>query len=139
MTLHIAKLSVGSTSADDLAMWQRSLTRGRNGARHPYHVTRMFPRRADEVLESEGSLYWVIGGYFTVRQRILGFDPVTAGDGTRKCRITLYPDLIPVVPVPRGAFQGWRYLKTEDTPADSTTASGDGQMLERTLSELGLL
>ena len=34
------------------------------------------------------------------------------------------PELISVLPVPRRAFQGWRYLQTSDAPAD-LTAAGD--------------
>lgn len=32
------------------------------------------------------------------------------------------PKLIPVVPAPRRAFQGWRYLRPSDAPADLSTA-----------------
>jgi hypothetical protein len=52
--------------------------------------------------------------------------------------------LVPVRPVPRRAFQGWRYLSAEDAPAD--LAEGRGRDLDqmpakmrRELAELGLL
>ncbi|WP_370335056.1 DUF1489 family protein [Parvularcula marina] len=138
MTIHIAKLSVGSTGIESLGRWQASLIE-RRGVKYPYHVTRMFPRRGDEVLDG-GSIYWVIQGYFTARQRIVGLEPVTAEDGTSKCRIDLDPKLIPVSPIAKRPFQGWRYLKPEDAPADVTGgAKGDSLELTRRLSELGLL
>ncbi|HHL43240.1 MAG TPA: DUF1489 family protein, partial [Hellea balneolensis] len=36
-------------------------------------------------------------------------------------RIVLDFELVPVVPMPRRAFQGWRYLKPEDAPPDLST------------------
>lgn len=99
----------------------------------------MRPRRAEELLQG-GSLYWVIDGLVSVRQRLVGIVPVTADDGTEKCRLDLDPELVPVTPVARRPFQGWRYLKDEDAPADlPATAGGDGAELLRELSRLGLL
>ena len=51
--------------------------------------------------------------------------------------------LVPVRPVPRRAFQGWRYLTADDAPAD--LGRGDKQLAElppkmrRELAELGLI
>lgn len=132
------KLSVGSTGPDSLEHWQASQM-ARAGVDYPYHVTRMFPRRADEILAG-GSIYWIIQGYFTLRQRIVALVPVTAEDGTQKCRIDLDPELIAVQPVARRPFQGWRYLKPEDAPSDITSAAKDDSLeLTRALTELGLL
>lgn len=114
------------------------LARDRGDRARPWHVTRMFPKRADEILEG-GSLYWTIGGYFSVRQRVLDLFRVTAEDGTQKCKIVLDPELVDVEPVPRRAFQGWRYLTPGDAPKDLTHAKDDGQAIYRALSELGLL
>lgn len=137
MTLHLVKLSVGSTGPENLARWQSRQVAG-GVAQYPYHITRMFPRRADELLNG-GSIYWVIQGYYTVRQRLAAIEPVTADDGTTKCRLDLDPELIPVAPHPKRPFQGWRYLPAEDAPPDVETAGGDSQQLLRALSELGLL
>ncbi|MEM9234061.1 MAG: DUF1489 domain-containing protein [Pseudomonadota bacterium] len=134
----MAKLSVGSTGIDSLQRWQNSLV-GRGKAKTPYHVTRMFPRQSEELLDG-GSIYWIIQGYFTARQDILDLVQVTAEDGTQKCRIDLAPELIPVQPVAKRPFQGWRYLKPSDAPADVTAAANDDSLeLSRALSELGLL
>lgn len=137
MTLHIAKLCVGAETADDLVAWQQRLLR-RPGVDRPFHVTRMFPRRAEEVLDG-GSLYWVIKGHFGVRQRIVGLDRITAEDGTSRCAIRFDPELVTVSPWPRRAFQGWRYLTAEDAPPDGDAAGDNGQVLVQQLSELGLL
>ena len=57
MTLHLLKLCVGAESVADLRAWTR-MRRSRGAGVHA-HVTRMFPRRAEELLDG-GSLYWVI-------------------------------------------------------------------------------
>jgi len=55
----------------------------------------------------------------------------------------LDPTLVPVAARPTRAFQGWRYLKPEDAPADlDSAAAADSTMpdeLRRTLQGLGLL
>ena len=56
MTVHLKKLSVGSTSLDSLRSWQD--VRVANGL-PIIHPTRNKPRRAEEILDG-GSLYWVI-------------------------------------------------------------------------------
>ncbi len=114
--VHILKLCVGAESVEDLLDWQR-----RNPSPYPdgarRHVTRMWPKRADEVLAG-GSLFWVIRGVILCRQRILRLDPVEGADGVRRCGIMMAPELIRTAPVPRRPFQGWRYLDAEDAPRD---------------------
>ncbi len=125
--LHLVKLCVGATSVRDLATWQARRVAERRAAGldpRPRHVTRMWPRRAAEVLGG-GSLYWVIQGYVAVRQRIEAFDEVVAEDGVRRCAIVFVPALIPVALRPRRPFQGWRYLAHPDAPPD---APQDGQL-----------
>src|SRR5690606_32641480 len=65
MALHILKLCVGCDSVEDLADWQRQRAAELPGGL-PRHVTRMWPKRADEVLAG-GSLYWIIKGQVLVR------------------------------------------------------------------------
>ena len=123
MTLHLVKLCVGTDSIEDLRQWQAGRIEERRAAgldRRPRHVTRMWPKRADELLAG-GSLYWVIQGWISVRQTILAFDEVRREDGIRRCAIVLSPELVPVSPRPRAAFQGWRYLAAEDAPPDVQT------------------
>jgi hypothetical protein len=59
---------------EDLTDWQATArAKGPDGL--PRHVTRMWPKRADEVLNG-GSLYWVFKGLVLCRQRILRLDEV---------------------------------------------------------------
>lgn len=114
--LHLIKLCVGAEQVRDLTDWQAS-PRAKGPDGRPRHVTRMWPKRADEVLDG-GSLYWVFKGLVLCRQRILRFDEVIGGDGIRRCGIVLDPEAIAVTAAPRRPFQGWRYLPAEDAPRD---------------------
>ena len=138
--LHLIKLCVGADGIEDLAAWQRDpRALGPDGL--PRHVTRMWPKRAEALLAG-GSLYWVFRGTVLARQRILRLDPVTSKDGVRRCGIVLEPDIVRTAPQPRSAFQGWRYLKPQDAPADlAPTRPGDDALppeLDAALAELGL-
>lgn len=83
----------------------------------------MFPKRREELLDG-GSIYWVIKGNIICRNRIIDLEE-TSKDGRRACGILMDPELVPVMPVPRRAFQGWRYLQDADVPTDLTgTDSG---------------
>lgn len=138
MPLHLIKLCVGCRDIAHLAAFQKARLEatGRNA-----HVTRMVPRRAREILDG-GSLYWVINGMITVRQRIVSIEPFVDDDGVKRCRLELDPELVPVRPVPRRPFQGWRYLEDADVPPDMTVTEGDEDLPEemrRDLGSLGLL
>jgi len=114
--LHLIKLSVGSDSIESLAAWQQGArARGSDGL--PRHVTRMWPRRAAELLDG-GSVYWVVQGFVQCRQRLVRFDEVTGSDGIRRCAFVLDPRIVPTTTARRRPFQGWRYLKPADAPAD---------------------
>ena len=56
------------------------------------------------------------------RQPILRLDEVRGHDGIMRCGIVLEPELVPVVPMPKRAFQGWRYLSVADAPGDADPA-----------------
>ncbi|HSF95066.1 MAG TPA: DUF1489 domain-containing protein [Thermohalobaculum sp.] len=125
--LHLVKLCVGTDSIEDLRTWQSARSAERLAAGQdprPRHVTRMWPKRADELLAG-GSLYWVIRGVIRVRQKIAALEEARGEDGIRRCAIILEPALIPTVPRPRSAFQGWRYFRPEDAPQDIGAAPGD--------------
>lgn len=145
--LNIRKLSVGSESIETLAAFQAHRRAERKAAGEPAfsrHVTRMWPKRAEEVLETGGSMYWVIKGVMQVRQPILDFEEVTYEDGIRRCGIVLDHNLIQVAPRPTRAFQGWRYFEAKDAPPDLKDLSGEidpgmpPEMLAE-LRELGLV
>ncbi len=145
MTLHMLKLCVGVETIDDLAghIAMRAETARRAGQdfeqRHP---TRMVPKRADEIVDG-GSLYWVIKGQVQVRQKLLAIRPFTDGEGIKRCHLVLEPSLVPTVWQRKRPFQGWRYLKPEDAPADldgdRSAEAGLPSDLRRELTDLGLL
>ena len=121
MSLHLIKLCVGADSIDDL---RRSTQSGEPMA----HVTRMFPKRGDALLDG-GSLYWVIKRMVQVRQRIIGLEEVRGQDGIRRCAIMLDPELVRTAPAPRRPFQGWRYLKADEAPQDLGPDGAGGEDL----------
>src|SRR5688572_10266777 len=114
MTIHILKLCVGCDSVEDLLDWHRTTPSPfPTGERR--HVTRMWPKRADQVLDG-CSLYWVVKGVIQCRQRILRLDEVDRGDGIRRCGIVMDPQVIRTEAAVRRPFQGWRYLDPKDAP-----------------------
>lgn len=128
MTIHLVKLCVGATSIDDLAAWQKHhrTKHWKQIGRHcAYHTTRQFPRRETELRDG-GSIYWVIKGVVQVRQVILGLEPTTNDKGIASCALLLDPELVAVMPQPRRAFQGWRYLEVDDAPADLLDSETQG-------------
>lgn len=140
MTLHLIKLCVGADAVEDLIDWQKTRA-ALNPDGLPRHVTRMWPKRGDELLDG-GSLYWVFKGQVLARQRILRLDEVTGTDGIRRCGIALDPEVTRTEPQPRRPFQGWRYLKPEDAPRDlPAQRPGDDDLppeLSAALADLGL-
>ncbi len=142
MTIHIVKLCVGADSVEDLAEWQagqlKRLKKAKAKIVAPVCGTRMWPKRVEDVLAG-GSLYWVIKGVVSVRQRIVAIDDVTDDHGQR-CGLYLDPELVRTTPQPRRAFQGWRYLEPKDAPADLGALQGGADLpedLRRKLVELG--
>ncbi|MEM7596577.1 MAG: DUF1489 domain-containing protein [Pseudomonadota bacterium] len=114
--LNLIKLSVGSKSVDSLIEWQET-RRAQSEDGLPRHVTRMWPKRAEEILAG-GSIYWVIQGQIQCRQKLLRFDEVIGADGIRRCAFVLDPELVRTTTAQKRPFQGWRYLKASDAPAD---------------------
>lgn len=146
MTLHMIKLCVGAVTIDDLADWQTGRMAARKKAGHkplPYHTTFQSPKKQAELLDG-GSLYWVMKSLITVRQRFVGFEDGQKDDGSPCCFLILDPKLIAVRPVPRRAFQGWRYLLPDDAPADlkrgdANTIAEMPPKMRKELADLGLI
>ncbi|MBB4659526.1 DUF1489 family protein [Parvularcula dongshanensis] len=135
MTVHLMKVAVGCPDVQTLQSRQRRFAKSGGGIAH---TTRMWPKRAEEILAG-GSLYWAVAKSLCVRQEILGLEAVTV-DGTPKCRIKLDAALVPVRAMPRRPFQGWRYLETSDAPPDLPKGrSADEAALDAMLLELGLM
>ncbi len=142
-SLHMLKLCVGAERVDDLTDWQARLSadrRARGLDPRPVHVTRMWPKRAEELLAG-GSLYWVFKGLVLARQRIAALEPAEGSDGVTRCAIVLDPEVVRTEAVPRRPFQGWRYLEARDAPADLVSGDPIADLpmeLRRALSEVGV-
>ena len=133
MALHMIKLCVGCDTVEELVDWRRTHQAGQ-----PWILrTRMTPKRAAEMLDG-GSAFRVFKGVILCRQRML--DIQTVGEGVNaRCEVTLDEEVVRVLPTPRRAFQGWRYLEAKDAPGDlATEMFGDvPPELARQLREVG--
>ncbi len=144
MALHLLRMAVKIESIAHLKQVQAERIRNeqRNGEGFLFTFTRNVPKRAEELLDG-GSLFWVIKRYIRVRQTILGLERLQNDEGREFCAIRLDPEPIQVVSRRQKAFQGWRYFKPEDVPADLdvTDPQIDGLPSEMAdeLRELGLL
>jgi hypothetical protein len=138
--INMLKLSVGSESVESLIDWQRNRSRQIADGAY-YHITRMWPKRQDEILAG-GSMYWVVNGMIQCRQGITGFREVVGADGIRRCGVVLDPEVIRTDTALKRPFQGWRYLKPEDAPADlrgaRTREAALPPGLAAALSEIGV-
>lgn len=134
MPLHMIKLAVGAATVEDMLTWRAT----RLIVGEPWVMTtRMTPKRSGELLNG-GSLYRVFKGVILCRQKILAIDTLGEGAAAR-CAVTLDETCVRVVPTPRRAFQGWRYLEAKDAPPDlDEVAAGDvPEELARALREAG--
>jgi hypothetical protein len=143
-TVNLVKLCVGADEVADLEFWQdrrRAEAKARSESYRPSHVTRMWPKRADEVLAG-GSLYWVFKGQILARQRIVALEPREGADGITRCAIVMEDEIVRTRAAPRRPFQGWRYLAPEDAPPDLPKGrDGEDDLpdeLRLALAEIGL-
>ena len=139
LTLNIKKLCVGAESVSDL-YYRQDYIRSRHN--ETIHITRMFPKRFDEILKG-GSIYWVIKGRLCVRQEILKINRFLDTEGVKRCRIDLNKNLFLTVPFKERPFQGWRYLEEKNSPADTKifniNETNDDQEIISELHSLGLV
>jgi len=138
---NLIKLSVGSENVETLMDWQE-MRRAQSSDGLARHVTRMWPKREAEIIAG-GSIYWVIKGAVQCRQRILRFDEVIGEDGIRRCAFVLDPEVHRTQNALRRPFQGWRYLKPEDSPPDlregQTSDDTLPPELNQALAEIGVI
>ena len=132
-TVNMLKLSVGTEDIAGLQDWQNT-RRAQTDDGLPRHVTRMWPKRGEEILNG-GSIFWVIKGVILCRQPILRLDEHLSADGIRRCAIVSPPGLIRVEATPKRAFQGWRYLSVEDATRDLPDSRQDEEALPPELSK----
>lgn len=146
MTMHLIKLCVGAESFDDHKAWIDYMLARKRALGMPaeqFHTTRMVPKQREALLDG-GSLYWVIKGTIQARQKLIDIRPFQDDEGINRCHLVLEPTLIATRPQPRRPFQGWRYLKPSDVPADLADGEVDdvAQMspqLRQELASLGLI
>ncbi len=143
--VHIIKLVVGVQDIVHFFELQHSHEIDYNGMRAVPCWTRYQPKRADEILETGGSIYRVIKNRIVCRHKILGFERVETQEKGTMCAIMQSPEMIETVHMPKRAFQGWRYLKSSDIPNDKGVYTGGALQdnvppdLEKELKEAGLL
>src|SRR6202789_3784667 len=145
MPLHLIKLAVGCDSVKELKSWvaERMRTAKQKGLpRHHIHITRMTPKRDEELLAG-GSLYWVIKGEIAAREKIIAIEPFRDREGIGRCRLGMPPKGPAARHAPMRGFRGWRGLAHGHGPPDLGSA-GPGiaampEPLRRELRDLGLL
>ena len=146
MTIHLVRCAARIESIE--ALRERQLQRSRqyqqrSGQKNVFRTyTRNVPKRTDELLDG-GSIYWVIKRFVRARQRILGFERETDEEGRGYCMIGIDSELVLVEPRAYKPFQGWRYLRSEDAPADLRVSATDAAHLPPEMAEelraLGLI
>ena len=106
--LHLTKVGYGAQSLEEVLGWFEN--------RDPeyHHVTRHRPKRADEIA-GQGSLFWIVKHRLVARTPILRFEEAEGG----KTAIVLDTRMVVVIPQPKRAHQGWRYLEAKDAPPDA--------------------
>jgi hypothetical protein len=144
MPVNLIKTAAGLQEIDQLIARQLPHKFKYNGTHATWAYTRYAPKRADEILQSGGSIYWIFKNRIQVRQKILGFEMVEEDNDTW-CKIVVEPRLYKTISAPKKAIQGWRYLEGTAVPADrGVYASGaeegepPAEMAEE-LRKLGLL
>ncbi|MCH4150742.1 MAG: DUF1489 domain-containing protein [Sphingobium sp.] len=128
MPLNLTKIAYRAESLDEMMGWF--------AGRGPEIrlTTRYLPKRHAELIG--GSLYWILRGQMVARSLIKGFEEAEGG----KTHIVIESSLIAVMPVPKRAHQGWRYLEEKDAPPDLGTGQEAGDALPATIAaELGRL
>ena len=116
-----------------------------NGNDVAYFTTRNTPKRSEELLNG-GSIYWIIKGKISMRQKIVNIETHLDETNRKYCIIYKSPEIIITAPHPHRAMQGWRYLEAEKAPKDLHVFDldnfGDNDIdpqMAAALSELGLL
>lgn len=113
--LHLTKIAFGAQSYADLESWYAN-------RRSPNLTTRYRPTKWEQCIG--GSLFWIHQHNIVARSTILGFSETADG----RWSIDLEPRLVPVLPRPKRAHQGWRYLKGEP-PRDLAEGEDIGDLL----------
>ena len=137
MPLHLTKVAYGAQSLEEMRSW--FATRGAEA----YLTTRYLPKRHEEIVPKDGSgggsLFWIFKHQLVMRSPILRFEEAEGG----RTKIVIAAKLIDVLPRPKRAHQGWRYLEDADAPRDLGSDEDSGEVLPghiaADLARLGLV
>jgi hypothetical protein len=137
MPLHLTKVAYGAQSLEEMRSW--FATRGSEARL----TTRYLPKRHEEIVPKDGSgggsLFWIFKHQLVMRSPILRFEEAEGG----RTNIVISPRLIEVMPQPKRAHQGWRYLEDADAPRDLGSGEEAGEVLPghiaADLARLGLV
>lgn len=137
MPLHLTKVAYGAQSLDEIRSWFAA-----RGAEARL-TTRYLPKRHEEIAPADGSgggsLFWIFKHQLVMRSPILRFEEADGG----RTNIVIAAKLIDVLPRPKRAHQGWRYLEDADAPRDLGSDEDTGEVLPghiaRDLARLGLV
>ncbi|WP_296680321.1 DUF1489 domain-containing protein [Novosphingobium sp.] len=137
MPLHLTKVAYGAQSLEEMRSWFS--TRGPEARL----TTRYLPKRHAEIVpgdgSGQGSLFWIFKHQLVMRSPILRFEAAEGG----KTNIVIQPRLIDVMPSPKRAHQGWRYLDHANAPRDLAEGESSGDVmpgkLASDLARLGLV
>lgn len=144
MPVNLIKTAAGLQEIEQLIARQAPNAFKFKSAHASWAYTRYVPKRAEEILSSGGSIYWIFKNRIQVRQKILGFLTVEEANDTW-CKIVVEPRLIKTFSTPKKAIQGWRYLEGKAVPADRgvyTSGAEEGEPpaeMADELRRLGLL
>ena len=116
--LHLTKVAFGCRTIEAL---QKRIA-GKDVGGEVRIVTRMRPRRADELIG--GSLYWIVRHRLVACQEILRFEDRADG----RINIVCSAELTLISAQPRRAHQGWRYLEEASAPPAEGDGSGVGEL-----------
>lgn len=118
MPVNLIKTAAGLQEIDQLILRQTPGRMRYKGRQATYAYTRFMPKRAEEIVSSGGSIYWILKSRIQVRQTIFGFEMAEDSDGSSWCQIVVDPQLYLTIAQPHRAIQGWRYLEDKDAPKD---------------------
>ena len=88
--MNLLKLAVGIKSIDELR--ERQIFNA-NKYKKNIHITRLYPQK-HEIIKNQGSMFWIINGYISARQKIIDFNKVEHDDGKLYCHILLDKNII---------------------------------------------
>ncbi|HZB69185.1 MAG TPA: DUF1489 family protein [Sphingomicrobium sp.] len=127
--LHLTKVAFGCRTLEAL----EKRIAGRDVGGEVRVVTRMRPRRADELIG--GSLYWIVKHRLVACQEILRLEDRTDG----RINIVCSAQLVLIPPSPKRAHQGWRYLEDNRAPSLDEDPSGLADLPPRLYGKLATL